>query len=42
VLAQRWLAGELDAAVDVPVAVVCVALDLDADAVAAAVRALLP
>lgn len=38
-LAQRWLAGELDAAVDVPVAVVCVALNMDATALAAAVRA---
>src|SRR5262245_6996269 len=38
-LAQRWLAGELDAGVDVPVAIVCVALNLDATALAAAVRA---
>jgi len=38
-LAQRWLAGELEGAVDVPVAVVCVALNLDATALAAAVRA---
>jgi hypothetical protein len=38
-LAQRWLAGGLDAAVDVPVALVCGALGLDAAALAAAVRA---
>jgi len=37
-LAQRWLAGELDATVDVPLAVVCAALNLDATALAAAVR----
>src|SRR5262249_41984801 len=34
-LAQRWLVGELDAAVDVPVAVVCGVLNLDAGALAA-------
>jgi hypothetical protein len=39
---QRWLAGDLDAAVDVPIAIVCVALNLDATALAAAVRARLP
>ena len=37
-LARRWLAGEFDAAVDVPVAVVCVVLNMDATALAAAVR----
>ena len=37
-LAQRWLASELDAAVDVPVAVVCVALNLDATALAGTVH----
>lgn len=41
-LAQQWLAGELDAAVDVPIAIVCVALNLDATALAAAVRARAP
>jgi hypothetical protein len=35
---QRWLAGEFDAAVDLPVAVVCVVLNMDATALAAAVR----
>src|SRR5262245_7127071 len=37
-LPQRWLAGEFDAAVDVPVTVVCGVLDPDATALAAAVR----
>jgi len=30
--AQRWFAGEFDAAVDLPVAVVCVVLNMDATA----------
>jgi len=38
-LATRWLAGELDAAVDVPITVVCAVLDLDAAALAPVARA---
>lgn len=39
-LAQRWLAGELDADVALPVQVVCTMLGIDAGMLAAAVRAL--
>jgi hypothetical protein len=37
-LAHRWLLGDLDAEVTVPVAVACAALGLDADALAGTVR----
>jgi hypothetical protein len=41
-LAVRWLCGELDAEVTVPVRLVCDVLGIDADALAAAVRRGLP
>jgi hypothetical protein len=39
VAARRWLLGELDAEVPLPVRFVCDALGIDADVLAAAVRA---
>jgi hypothetical protein len=41
-LAQRWLAGELEAEVALPVDVVCTMLRIDAGVLAAAVRARVP